>query len=145
MIKLRSFYYFQLLTILSCCPAPAVTAAESQPPTTESIRKSLHVRSGYRVDLVASEPLIQDPVSARLDFRGRLWVVEMPDYPTGPIDGRAPDGRIKVLQDSNGDGQFDQATTFADGLLFPTGIQPYRDRNRSRAEVSSGKRIVLDR
>lgn len=87
---------------------------------------NLHVRDGFQLKLIASEPLISDPITARLDERGRLWVVEMPDYPTGPRNGE-PGGRIKILMDSDHDGEYDSATLFADRLLFPTGVQPYRD------------------
>jgi len=95
--------------------------------TVRQMADSLQVRPGYSVQAVASEPLIADPVTARLDHRGRLWVVEMPDYPLGPGEGEAPRGRIKILDDTNQDGVFDQATVFANGLLFATGVQPYRD------------------
>ncbi len=93
----------------------------------EQVAATLHVREGYEVTLVAAEPLVQDPVAVRFDQRGRLWVVEMPDYPTGPRDGAEPAGRVRILTDDNGDGRFDSTTTFADGLLFATGVQPYRD------------------
>jgi len=91
------------------------------------VREALKVRTGYSVQAIATEPLIADPVSARLDHRGRLWVVEMPDYPVGPPEGSRPSGRIKILTDGDRDGVFDQATVFAEGLLFATGVQPYRD------------------
>lgn len=95
--------------------------------TVEKIHDSLQVRPGYQVEVVASEPLIADPVTARLDHQGRLWVVEMPDYPLGPAEGESPNGRIKILKDTDEDGVFDKATIFADELLFATGVQPYRD------------------
>ena len=91
------------------------------------IQGSLSLRSGYTMQAIATEPLIADPVTARLDSDGRLWVVEMPDYPMGPADGKPPSGRIKILADKDHDGVFDHATVFASGLLFATGIQPYRD------------------
>ena len=55
--------------------------------TVKKIHDSLQIRPGYAVQVVASEPLIADPVTARLDHKGRLWVVEMPDYPMGPGEG----------------------------------------------------------
>lgn len=93
----------------------------------EESAAALQVRDGYQLRLIASEPLVADPITARIDARGRLWVVEMPDYPTGPRDGQPPSGRIKILEDQDRDGVFDHATVFADGLLFATGVQPYRD------------------
>ena len=95
--------------------------------SVEKIHDSLQMRPGYAVQVIASEPLIADPVTARLDYEGRLWVVEMPDYPMGPGEGEAPNGRIKILQDTDEDGVFDKSTIFVDGLLFATGVQPYRD------------------
>lgn len=128
---------------------PTATAEQKQsdrrPPSethsVASVAGALSVRDGYSIHAVASEPLVVDPVSARLDARGRLWVVEMPDYPTGPREGHGPSGRIKVLQDTDGDGRFDEGKVFADGLLFATGVQPYR----SGAFVTlSGKIIYLE-
>lgn len=78
------------------------------------------------ISLVAAEPTIVDPVAARFDERGRLWVVEMRDYPTGPAEGDEPSGRIVILTDTDQDGFFESSTTFADKLMFPTGLQPWK-------------------
>lgn len=114
-------------------------SAQNVEPSAQQAASALQVREGYRIDLIASEPLITDPVSARLDRRGRLWVVEMPDYPSGPLDGNPPSGRIKILEDRDQDGTFDEATIFADQLVFATGVQPYRDG----AIVTLSGRIVF--
>lgn len=82
---------------------------------------------GWSATVIASDPVVADPVAIRMDRYHRLWVVEMPDYPTGPKPGQAPAGRIRILKDQDGDGVFELATTFADHLLFPTGVQPWRD------------------
>ena len=103
--------------------------AVPMPPqkTPEESQKAFVTRAGFTVELVASEPLIESPVAFDWDANGRLWVVEMRDYPNG-MDGKgAPGGRIKVLTDEDGDGRYDKATLFADGLSFPTGLQPWRD------------------
>ncbi len=100
---------------------------EHEGHSAERLIETLEVRTGYEVSLAASEPSVSDPVAIRFDHRGRMWVVEMPDYPTGPRDGAGPAGRIRVLTDTDDDGRYDQAATFADGLMFPTGVQPYRD------------------
>lgn len=79
------------------------------------------------VELVASEPEVIDPIAIRFDERGRMWVVEMRDYPLGnPQPGGPPLSRIRILNDRDGDGQYETATTFADGLLFATGVQPWQ-------------------
>ena len=90
-------------------------------------RDHLVARQGFQFRAVAHEPMVVDPVSAVLDRIGRLWVVEMPDYPLGPVDGQSPGGRIKILVDSDQDGRFDEGHVFADGLLFATGVLPWRD------------------
>ncbi len=84
--------------------------------------RTLKTKPGLAVELVASEPLVQSPVAIDWGADGRLWVCEMFDYPTG-LDGNwKPGGRIKVLSDTDGDGRYDKATVFLDGLPFPTGV-----------------------
>ncbi|MSU49823.1 MAG: hypothetical protein EXS37_12190 [Opitutus sp.] len=127
--------------------AAAVPSAVSSPPTSpeespkavlvpnvdapplspvESLGK-VHVPPGFKAELVAAEPLVLDPVAFDWDERGRLWVVEMADYPLG-MDGRGkPGGRVRVLEDTDGDGRYDKSTVFADGLNYPNGILTWRD------------------
>lgn len=100
----------------------------SSPPLSpeDSIAK-IHVPLGYRVDLVACEPQVLDPVAFDWDASGRLWVVEMADYPLG-MDGKGQaGGRVRVLEDVDGDGRYDKSQLFADGLNFPNGILTWRD------------------
>lgn len=80
-----------------------------------------------RIEVIAAEPEVVDPVAIAFDERQRLWVVEMRDYPNGPGEGEPPKSRIRCLRDADGDGYYETATTFADELLFPTGLQPWRD------------------
>ncbi|HEX7376172.1 MAG TPA: PVC-type heme-binding CxxCH protein, partial [Pirellulales bacterium] len=80
---------------------------------------------GVKIELVAAEPEVVDPVAIRFDEEGRLWVVEMRDYPNGPASGEKPLSRIKLLEDTDGDGRFETARVFADQLLFTTGVQPW--------------------
>ncbi len=105
--------------------ADSATLRDQPLPPAEALQ-TLQVPPGLRVELVAAEPQVVDPVSAAFDHRGRLWVVEMRDYPTGPVDGGPPQGQIALLSDLDGDGFFEHRTTFADQLLFPTGLTPYR-------------------
>jgi len=87
----------------------------------------MHVPEGYEIELVAAEPLVASPVAIDWGVDGRLWVVEMADYPMG-MDGKMkPGGRVRVLEDTNGDGKFDKSTVFLDGLNFPNGIITWRD------------------
>src|SRR4029079_7256226 len=47
--------------------------------------------------------------------------------PNGPALGKIPEGRIRILEDKDGDGVFETASTFADGLLFANGLLPWKD------------------
>ena len=80
----------------------------------------MRVPPGFSVELVAAEPDIVNPVAMTFDERGRIWITESLEYPrksAGP--GR---DRIKVLEDTDGDGKADKFTVFADGLNIPSGI-----------------------
>ncbi len=85
----------------------------------EAIRK-MTVPTGFSVEAVASEPQIVNPVAMTFDEQGRIWVTESFEYPRlEPGPGR---DRIKVLEDTNQDGQVDKVTIFAEGLNIPSGI-----------------------
>lgn len=107
--------------------SPAAPQPSSQPLSPAEALQSIHVPEGFRIELVAAEPDVIDPVAFDWDSSGRLWVVEMADYPLG-IDGKGkPGGRIRVLEDTDGDGRYDRSRLYADGLNFPTGILTWRD------------------
>lgn len=84
--------------------------------------KTFKVLDGFRIDLVACEPQLASPVAAAYDEDGRLYVVEMRDYPTPLKPDETPRGRVRLLEDRDGDGVYETATVFADGLHWPTGI-----------------------
>ena len=88
--------------------------------------KQIVVDPGLKVELVASEPNVMSPVAVRFDEDGRMWVVEMCDYPTGPTKKFPQRSRISILTDKDGDGFFETATVFADDLSFATGVQPWK-------------------
>ncbi|MCB1124353.1 MAG: dehydrogenase, partial [Verrucomicrobiae bacterium] len=100
---------------------------ESGPLSPEEAMKTIHVPEGYMVELIAAEPLVLDPVAFDWDAEGRLWVVEMADYPLGLGDDQAAGGRIRVLEDVDGDGTMDRSSLYAEGLNFPNGILHWRD------------------
>ena len=145
---------------------PLLLTATGQPPIDESplpvtvsttgltptlALAAITTSAGLQVDLVAAEPLVQDPVAFDWGPDGRLWVVEMRDYPAGrdgrgepggrldsTVDAPAVDrtaitmdgaagGRVKVLDDTDGDGRYDRAHIFLDKLRYPTGIKVWRD------------------
>lgn len=80
------------------------------------------LRSGFQAELWAAEPLLLKPISMAFDGRGRLWIAETVDYPNElqkPGEGR---DRIKICEDTDGDGKADKFTIFADKLSIPTGL-----------------------
>jgi putative membrane-bound dehydrogenase-like protein len=113
----------------------ALRAGFPGPRNPEQSLASITTRPNLRVELVAAEPLIRDPVAFDWDVQGRLWVVEMGDYPNGrdiqPLtandSGNRGGGRVRVLEDTDNDGRYDKATTFLDGLPFPNGIAMWRN------------------
>ncbi len=90
-------------------------------------QKLFKIDDGLRIELVACEPQIESPVAMQFDPDGRLWVVEMRDYPNGPANGEKPAGRIKILEDKDGDGFFETSTIWADNLLFANGLLLWKD------------------
>jgi putative membrane-bound dehydrogenase-like protein len=96
------------------------------PKTPDEALGAFRLKPGLRVELVVAEPLIESPVAIDFGAEGKLWVCEMRDYPTG-IDGNwKPGGVIKYLEDSDGDGRYEKATIFLEGLPFPTGVMAWR-------------------
>ena len=87
--------------------------------------QSFYMPPGYRIELVASEPLIQEPVALDWDVDGRLWAVEMPGFMadlTGSNE-HEPIGRVVVLEDTDRDGRMDKRTVFADRLVLARSIK----------------------
>jgi|GEM_PF-3722474 len=70
----------------------------SDPLSPAEALKKLHLPAGYKAEIVASEPLVLDPVAFDWDERGRLWIVEMADYPQGMDGNGKPGGRVRVLK-----------------------------------------------
>ena len=91
----------------------------------EEEMKTFSLPPGFRVELVASEPMIESPILMDFDPDGRLWVLEMltflPD--TSGRDSREPLNRVSVLEDTNGDGRMDKKTVFADKLSMPRALK----------------------
>ncbi|HLX63381.1 MAG TPA: PVC-type heme-binding CxxCH protein [Planctomycetota bacterium] len=95
-----------------------------QPPA--DAKQTLKLHPGFSAEIVAQEPMLQDPIAFDWGPDGRLWVVEMSDYPLG-VDGKGkPGGRVKCLESTKGDGKYDKCTTFLDNLNFPTGVTVWK-------------------
>jgi uncharacterized protein len=90
-----------------------------------SVRGSMErtqVPADMRLELFASEPQISKPIALAWDERGRCWVAETSDYPHDVKPDGQGDDRIKICEDTNGDGRADKFTVFADKLNIPTSI-----------------------
>jgi len=92
----------------------------------EESLNSFYVPEGYKVELVASEPMINEPVTIAWDGDGRMYVAEMNTY-MQDVDGTGTNksiSKIKLLEDTDGDGKMDKSTVFIDSLLLPRMILP---------------------
>lgn len=128
--------YRMLFLVLPACfwlvlpvarPADPPLPKAPGPLTPQQEQKTFRIDERFRIDLVACEPAVVDPVAMCFDERGRLFVCEMRGYPNGGVGtGNETRGRIQCLTDQDGDGYFETVTTFAEGLRFPTGVTPYR-------------------
>jgi glucose/arabinose dehydrogenase len=95
-------------------------AVPNPPRTAAEAAKAMTVPPGFVVEVVAQEPDIVNPVAMTFDERGRIWITESLEYPrrsAGP--GR---DRVKVIEDTDGDGRADRFSVFAEGLNIPSGI-----------------------
>jgi mono/diheme cytochrome c family protein/glucose/arabinose dehydrogenase len=98
---------------------------ESPPLSPDQALKTFYMPPGYHLELVASEPLVEEPIAIDWDVDGRLWVVEMPGYmrDVAASGERDPIGRIVVLEDTDRDGRMDKRTVFADGLVLARSVK----------------------
>ncbi|MBG89452.1 MAG: dehydrogenase [Verrucomicrobiales bacterium] len=93
-----------------------------QPVEASDANSYFTTKPGHYVQLVASEPDVIDPVAIDWGLDGRLWVAEMNDYPSGPKGNYQPGGRIRILEDTDGNGTYENGKVFLDKIPFPTGI-----------------------
>ncbi len=118
--------------------------ASAQVLTAEQSVEAMHTFDGFTVEVIATEPLVRQPVAIEFDDRGRLWVIQYLQYPNPnglkrvsvdrfsrtkydrvpepPPHGPRGDDRITILEDSDGDGRMDRSQDFVDGLNLATGI-----------------------
>jgi putative membrane-bound dehydrogenase-like protein len=101
--------------------APAAVG-DGPPYAPDEALTRFRLADGFQIELVASEPDVTSPVAMDIDEDGRLFVVEMPGY---PLDTR-PTGRVKLLEDRDGDGGIDRSSVFAEGLVLPTGVMRWK-------------------
>ena len=93
-----------------------------KPLSPEASMRQTAVEPGFRLELFAAEPDVVNPVDMTWDEHGRLWVIETVDYPNEFTPDRRGNDRVKVLEDTDGDGRADKARVFADSLNIPTSL-----------------------
>ena len=92
----------------------------------EDALSSFQVKPGFRVELVAAEPLLRDPVALAFDENGRMFVVEYPEYNQQFAKDKQPvTGSVRMLEDTDGDGQYDKSTVFVSDLAAPSAVACY--------------------
>src|SRR6266852_7058377 len=107
---------FALLLLAGC--------GKSGPPYSQKEAiKTFQIDPAYRIEPFVSEPAVVSPVAMDFDENGRIFVVEDRGYPLSPEN---PLGRVKMLEDTNGDGIPDKVTIFADKLVMPTGVMRWK-------------------
>ena len=93
-----------------------------RPTEPEHALSSFQIEPGFKIELIANEPLVTDPVDMEIDEYGRFYVVEMHGYPLD-LSGT---GKIKLLTDTDGDGKMDSSSVFAEGLILPNSIMRWK-------------------
>jgi putative membrane-bound dehydrogenase-like protein len=104
------------------------------PKTPSEAVQTIRLQDGFHAELVAAEPMVTDPIAMQYDENGLAYVIEMNDYPYSDksydlawqTQTSEPIGRVRLLEDTNGDGIFDKSTVFADHLSWPTGVAVWK-------------------
>ena len=107
-----------LISLFSNCSNDVKNQPKSGPVEASDALATFQIADGFKMELVASEPLVTDPVDMEIDENGTMYVVEMHGY---PLD-KSGSGNIIILKDENGDGVFDKRIVFKEGLMLPTSI-----------------------
>src|SRR5688572_7225768 len=108
-----------IVAVLAGCEKKQDGPVVMDPPVPASDAVStFQIEPGFKIELLAAEPLIADPVAMEIDENGAMYVVENHGY---PLD-KTKSSKVKLLRDTDGDGVMDKSTVFADTLLMPTGV-----------------------
>ncbi len=109
------------LILFSCNDNPK-THSGAGATKPEDALATFELPKGFKIELVAAEPLVTDPVDMEIDEYGRMYVVEMHGY---PLD-KSGSGAVRMLTDTDGDGKFDKSTKFAEGLVLPNSLMRWK-------------------
>jgi len=116
-IKISSILIFTLM-LGACGNKKQITGATEAKDALATFR----IADGFKIEMIASEPLVSSPVDMEIDEYGRMYVVEMHGY---PLD-KSGSGDVILLADEDGDGKMDKRTVFKEGLLLPSSIMRWK-------------------
>lgn len=125
-------FFLLLLTGVLLMTTPSCKEQQHQQPpySPKDALSTFQLPEGYHIELVASEPLISDPVEVAFDEDGKMYVAQMDDYPSEKMDdygeGKEPKSKIMLLEDKDGDGFYESGTAFAEGLPYANGVMPWK-------------------
>ena len=134
MAFLRPRRWFIFISIWTCVISTCTRAVETpldqmlprlKPTEPKDALSKFRIAPGFKIELAACEPNVTDPVDIAWDENGKLYVCELWNYPGEPKPGE-PLGRVRVLEDTKGDGVYDKSTIFADHLKWPSGITCFK-------------------
>jgi hypothetical protein len=137
----KSAFIFSLLLLAGSCSTPDqknndgferkfITAnPDPTPLSPEETIKKFQLPPGYRAEVVASEPMVQEPVAMAWDGNGRLYVVQMNTYmkDANGTEEYEPTSRVMRLEDTDNDGKMDKSSIFIDSLVLPRTVLPVGD------------------
>ena len=116
-------YLCAIIAGLGLLTVGSLPASAASPLSPEQERATFHLADPrLMVELVAAEPQVRAPVALAWDSDGRMFVAEMTDYPSGPINGR-----IRLLENPDSNGRYKISKIFATNLAFPNGLMAWRD------------------
>jgi putative membrane-bound dehydrogenase-like protein len=116
------FVLIPIVLVFACRQEPDGPATFTSPVAPEDALATFALEPGFKIELIAAEPLIADPVAMEVDEHGNLYVVENHGY---PLD-KTKSSKVKLLRDTDGDGRMDKSTIFADTLMMPTGVMRWK-------------------
>ena len=119
----QGFFGLFLLLAVPMLFCGACRLEKGPPLSPQQALGTFKLPEGFHIEIVAAEPEVRDPVAMAFDPQGRLFVVEMRDYPMQA----EPNGKIKLLEDLDENGHFEKSTVFAESLHFPTSVMPWRE------------------
>ena len=119
------------LKIRLCACALALAGCSRKAPHAPALSpqaaiESFRLSEDFRIELFVAEPYVVDPVEMVFDENGRVYVAEMRDYPDDPPPGKPARSRIRLLEDTDGDGRIDRSVIFAEQVLEVSGLFPWK-------------------